>query len=374
MILERLICNLDTLDVEVNLDDISDSDSDCSVEEEDDDIIDNFRNQIIDAQAQLDDNQNPPDADEDEVPADPLGLEDDGIIAGHEEDEPIFHRAPKQIKSLEESQNPIYYDPFPPVNTNVNYVASISKKDKIFTSWSLKRQSNPQGRRPAQDILRSDLKVKPPYKNLGSILECFKTFIHQEVVDIILLRTNERMVRTRARLNPQTLLSSKNAYLQADFTESEFWALMGLVIARGRLGWNHENVSNIWTSQFSNPIFSATMSINRFRFLIQMMSFDDKATRAERKKRDLFAPIREVFELIVGKFPSVLTCDQWTTIDECLYPTRANVSYKKYLPDKPKPYGINFQCLNSVRIPYVYAMRVCAGNPENPDQYKKTGN
>lgn len=47
-------------------------------------------------------------------------------------------------------------------------------------------------------------------------------------------------------------------------------------------------------------IFWATMSLQRFRFLIRCIRFDDLDTRIERKVTDKFAPFREVFDLFIN--------------------------------------------------------------------------
>ena len=45
-----------------------------------------------------------------------------------------------------------------------------------------------------------------------------------------------------------------------------------------------------------HPCYVATMSRNRFRFLLGRLSFDDKRTRPDRWQEDRFAAMRDVFE------------------------------------------------------------------------------
>ena len=53
------------------------------------------------------------------------------------------------------------------------------------------------------------------------------------------------------------------------------------------------------------------------------------------------------------------------SIDETLYPTRGQISNKKYNPKKPAKYGISFKSLGSVKVPYDHSIIVAAGKTKN---------
>ena len=63
------------------------------------------------------------------------------------------------------------------------------------------------------------------------------------------------------------------------------------------LGQNNVSAEKIFSDSYGHPIFTMTMSKNRFRFLYQYTSFDDYSTRTESWEADRFAAIRKVFEL-----------------------------------------------------------------------------
>ena len=87
------------------------------------------------------------------------------------------------------------------------------------------------------------------------------------------------------------------------------------------------DLPRVWRS---HPIFSATMSLNRYWFLNHYLSLDDKSTRDERWKKDRFAAAREVFEHWNENCGSALQMNEFVTIDECQCATRMRVGFKTY--------------------------------------------
>ena len=72
-------------------------------------------------------------------------------------------------------------------------------------------------------------------------------------------------------------------------------ALIGLLYLRAALQLNIFNTREIFFHERSHEIFAATMSYNRFAFLIRFLEFDNKETRWQRWREDKFAAIREFF-------------------------------------------------------------------------------
>ena len=54
---------------------------------------------------------------------------------------------------------------------------------------------------------------------------------------------------------------------------------------------NHVFVQELWGGDYS-AVFTATMSNERFRFLLSHLRLDDVRVRAAAKKKDKFAPAR----------------------------------------------------------------------------------
>ena len=60
------------------------------------------------------------------------------------------------------------------------------------------------------------------------------------------------------------------------------------------------------------PIFTATMSRQRMKFLLSCITFDDPNERAERWRTDRFAAARPLYELFNGN------CSKYYYPSECL--------------------------------------------------------
>ena len=85
--------------------------------------------------------------------------------------------------------------------------------------------------------------------------------------------------------------SSKYTYVkETDLIELK--ALIGLLYLRAALQLNIFKTREIFFHESSHEIFAATMSYNRFAFLIHFLEFDDKETRWQRWREDKFATIQ----------------------------------------------------------------------------------
>ena len=72
----------------------------------------------------------------------------------------------------------------------------------------------------------------------------------------------------------------------------ELKALIGLLYLRAALQLNIFKTREIFFHESSHEIFAATMTYNRFAFLICFLEFDDKETGWQRWREDKFATIQ----------------------------------------------------------------------------------
>jgi len=98
----------------------------------------------------------------------------------------------------------------------------------------------------------------------------------------------------------------------------EFYALFGLIILAAALKDNHLSTNLMFDNTYCGERYKATMSERRFKFLINCLRFDDKATRGERKKTDKFAPIRNVWDILLENCRSMYKPGTYLAIDEQL--------------------------------------------------------
>nr|CAI5855201.1 unnamed protein product [Callosobruchus analis] len=109
------------------------------------------------------------------------------------------------------------------------------------------------------------------------------------------------------------------------------------------------------------------MSQRRFRFLLRVIRFDDKRTRVERSELDKLAPVREVFELLTENCKQSYAVGEYVTLDEMLFAFRGRCSFRVYIPNKPKKYGIKVFATVDSRTFYTSHLEIYAGvQPDGP--------
>jgi hypothetical protein len=74
-----------------------------------------------------------------------------------------------------------------------------------------------------------------------------------------------------------------------------FFAFVGILILCGVLKKRKEPVRELFaitSPYYSRPVFSATMSRDRFSQILRCLRFDEKNRRVQRRKDDKLAPIQ----------------------------------------------------------------------------------
>ena len=56
-------------------------------------------------------------------------------------------------------------------------------------------------------------------------------------------------------------------------------------------------IENLFSGKGGHGIYKSIMSLNRFKFINRMITFDDSTTRNDRWKKYKFSAFREVFEM-----------------------------------------------------------------------------
>lgn len=124
-------------------------------------------------------------------------------------------------------------------------------------------------------------------------LECWDMFFTTDMVDIIVECTNMQLNRFRTNYKG-------NEYRNT--THIEIRALFGILYMAGIFKQCHLNVDDLWEKNpLTPPFFRIAMPKKRFHLLMRALRFDNVDNRAERKKFDKLAPIREVFEMFTKK-------------------------------------------------------------------------
>lgn len=208
-------------------------------------------------------------------------------------------------------------------------------------------------RTPARNIIRTGLPgIRGPARALGNRpnkADVWKLLFDENIMDTILINTNKKIQDIRSQLGEKT---NKSNY--KDTTTEELHALLGLLLLSSVLKSNDETLESVFSKDLcSRPIFSATMSIKRYKVLLGCLRFDDMDTRAQRKARDKGAPISEIFSKFIQNCQDVYCVSSEVTIDEMLIPFRGRCSFKMYMPKKPRKYGLKIMCLADAKTSYL---------------------
>ena len=144
----------------------------------------------------------------------------------------------------------------------------------------------------------------------------------------------------------------------------ELRALTGLLYFRGIFGMNYHSLNILFSDKAGPPVFSATMSGDRMKFLSSILKFGDSETRKEKWPYDPFADARPIFEMFNSNTSKYLLPSLYLSIDETLYP----IPLRQYNPAKPHKYGLLLKSLNEALFPYTYKACAYAGKPEKGEE------
>ncbi|KAJ4438274.1 hypothetical protein ANN_14213 [Periplaneta americana] len=150
---------------------------------------------------------------------------------------------------------------------------------------------------------------------------------------IILIHTNQRLEILRQSCADAFIRNSK------DFVQEEILGIIGLLLNCGVNRQNKGSVRELYSEE-NFPLYRATLSEHRFRLLLKCLRFDNSVTHEDLKKRDQFAPIRDIWNMMMRKFPMFYNPNEFVTVDEELITFHGRCPFRLYIPTKPGKYGI----------------------------------
>ena len=119
----------------------------------------------------------------------------------------------------------------------------------------------------ALNITRDKTGVREEVKDKISPLQAWMLFFTKTKLDIIVIETNQKIEETMMKL--QSMLAAdcsiRYGYIRLA-NPSEISALIQIIYMRGLLRQAHQGTNAMFHKIFGNPVFSATLSRNRFKF------------------------------------------------------------------------------------------------------------
>ena len=122
------------------------------------------------------------------------------------------------------------------------------------------------------NIIRTHLPcVRRKSKICKSSIDCFQLFVTDDMLDSVVENTNKYIDTVSVNY------SDRDNYKVERTTLSEIKACIGLLYMAGELKSNRKNLDDLLANdETGTEIFRSTMSLQRFRFLLQCLRFDDR--------------------------------------------------------------------------------------------------
>ena len=177
--------------------------------------------------------------------------------------------------------------------------------------------SNTEARLAREQLIPNRPGLSRKARNAKSIEELFGEFITSEMINNITDLTNAK-IELFTEQNLTWNDSDRYSYVKPT-TSKEIRALLGLMFIRDVMKQNLRNIHKVYFHKSRNPIYKTTMGINRFKFLVRYIQFDDFTTRPQQWKSDHFAAFREFFRCNEN-CAQLRTPSKYLAIDKTLYP------------------------------------------------------
>ena len=167
-------------------------------------------------------------------------------------------------------------------------------------------------------------------------VDAFKIFYRSEIILQIVRETNRKATDVRHECK----LSLNSVY--KNFTSQEVEAGLAIMIRAGLDRDNFTDLHCLWDPIDIRPFYRVTMALNRFKFLLRCMRFDNYRNRPARQRNDRLAAIREVWETFNSNLRNIYIPNEALTVDEQLVGYRGKIPGRTYMPSKPRKYGVKF--------------------------------
>ncbi|XP_063244872.1 piggyBac transposable element-derived protein 1-like [Bacillus rossius redtenbacheri] len=227
------------------------------------------------------------------------------------------------------------------------------------TKWSV-HPPHPNVRTRKHNIVIHQPGVKKVTKNSFSVLECWKLFFPNNMIQEVVDCTNICLDKMCVNYGHERDCGST--------TLAELSALLGLLYLAGVKKAQHLNIEEFFSDDGTAPeCFRAVKNMKRFYLLLHALRFDNIHDRDERKLTDNLAPIRNIFQQFVTHCTTNYQVGEYVTVDETLEAFQGRSKFRQYIANKPAKYGLIVYALVDSRTFYTSNLEIYAGRqPEGP--------
>jgi hypothetical protein len=132
-------------------------------------------------------------------------------------------------------------------------------------------------------------------KNANTPNDAFSLFIFDDILNFMLTHTNKKIHDCLFNFTGKVQKWMRRTSLD------ELRAVIGLLIYGGVFVSSHEHIESLYEMDGTGRlVIFVVMAKNRFRFLLSVIRFGDKALRTERCLKDKMAAFREIWDMCIG--------------------------------------------------------------------------
>ena len=175
-------------------------------------------------------------------------------------------------------------------------VNNNKKRDVIRTFQNFPPRGN-VGRNNRANIITGRKGPQPKAQNTSSLRTAFEIHFTADIAQSVLLHTNTKVQNTLSKL-PDNFVAEDSRYsYMKEVPVEEINVFTGLYLYRGLYKLNTLSADKSVSNDLGPPIFSGTISRNRFVFIRAHLSFDEESTRENIWQHDRIAAMRKLFEV-----------------------------------------------------------------------------
>jgi len=205
---------------------------------------------------------------------------------------------------------------------------------------------------PAADAVRPPIlgrqnRAAGPTVGVTNPVHLISAFL-DDILQVICTHTNEKVAGARGSQ------AGLQDYQTQILSMNELRAFIGLLFMNAVLKNSYLRLDALRSSQLGPAIFGCTMSLNRMKFLLKTLQFDEAVTREHRRQQDKFALFRDVWTLFMDRCQRNFQPSGYMIIDETLLSIRSWCGFKVYMPSKPDRYGLKLFSLCDAGTSYLY--------------------
>ena len=199
-------------------------------------------------------------------------------------------------------------------------------------------------------------------------MDAFKIFNRPEIILQIVRETNRkaRDVRHECKLSPKSVYKN--------FTSEEVEAGLAIMIRAGLDRDNFIVLHRLWDTIDSIPFYRVTMALNRFKFLLRCMRFDNDRNRPARQRNDRLAAIREICETFTRNLGNIYIPNEALSVDEQLVGYRGKIYGRTYLPSKLRKYGVKLFWLCEATTGFALKDMIYSGKESDSEPHRNLAN